>query len=79
MLVIDPDECIDCGVCVPECPANAILPDDQPEALAWLEHNKTYAALWPLIVEPSSPPPDADEWKDAGNKLALLDPAPASR
>ena len=47
MLVIHPDECIDCGVCEPECPAEAILPDSDDKAAEWLEQNRQYAALWP--------------------------------
>ena len=45
MLVIHPDECIDCGVCEPECPVEAIVPDSDDKAGAWLEQNRTYAAL----------------------------------
>src|SRR5579871_5897520 len=47
MLVIHPDECIDCGVCEPECPAEAILPDSDDRATAWGEHNRQYAGQWP--------------------------------
>lgn len=79
MLVIDPDECIDCAVCVPECPVNAILADDDPAAQPWLEHNKIYAALWPMIVHRIEPPADADKWKDETAKMAQFDPAPAFR
>ena len=51
MLVIHPDECIDCGVCVPECPAEAIFPDTDIEgAQHWLELNHKFANLWPNIV-----------------------------
>lgn len=51
MLVIHPDECIDCGVCVPECPAEAIVADTEPSATQfWLELNLTYAEIWPNIV-----------------------------
>ena len=46
MLVIHPDECIDCGVCEPECPVEAIVPDTEPEAEAWLELNAKYAEEW---------------------------------
>ena len=48
-LVIAPDECIDCGVCEPECPAEAILPDTEPEAEKWLELNREYSNVWPNI------------------------------
>ena len=43
MLVIHPDECIDCGVCEPECPADAILPDTDPDATKWIELNRDYS------------------------------------
>ena len=49
MLVIHPDECIDCGVCEPECPAKAIVPDTQPSLENWLKLNAEYAAVWPNI------------------------------
>ena len=70
MLVIHPDECIDCGVCEPECPANAILPDIAPEAAEWLRLNAEMAAVWPNISERKDPPADADEWKDVAGKHA---------
>ena len=47
MLVIHPDECIDCGVCVPECPVDAIKPDTEPGLEMWLELNREYAQKWP--------------------------------
>ena len=61
MLVINPDECIDCGVCEPECPAEAILPDTEDGLDQWLELNATYSARWPNITRKKTPPPDADE------------------
>ena len=61
MLVIHPDECIDCGVCVPECPAEAIFPDTDPAAEPkWLQLNRDYASAWPNITRSKPPPPDAD-------------------
>ena len=51
MLVIHPDECIDCGVCEPECPAEAIKPDTEGGLDKWLEVNTKYASLWPNITE----------------------------
>ncbi|MCI4677426.1 ferredoxin family protein [Rhodoblastus acidophilus] len=71
MLVIHPDECIDCGVCVPECPAEAIFQDtdDQVES-HWLDHNRKYAESWPNILRKGLTPPDADEWNGAPSKLA---------
>ena len=49
MLVIHPDECIDCGVCEPECPPEAILPDSEPGAEEWLELNREMSEIWPNI------------------------------
>ena len=74
MLVIDPDECIDCGVCVPECPADAIVPDNELEGdirKLWEEHNAKYAKLWPNITEMRGEdvPDDAEEWNGIENKL----------
>lgn len=59
MLVINPDECIDCGVCEPECPAEAILPESD-DLLQWVEINREYAAKWPSITVKKDPLPDAD-------------------
>ena len=72
MLVINPDECIDCGVCEPECPAEAILPDTEPEAGKWLDLNARLAAEWPVITEKKDPRPDAEEWNGKPDKLPLL-------
>ncbi len=68
MLVIQPDECIDCGVCEPECPASAIMPDTAPPAGRWLALNARMAAIWPNVSEKREPPPDADAWKGVENK-----------
>ena len=51
MLVIKPDECIDCGVCEPECPVDAIKADTEPGSEKWLEINKEYSEIWPNITE----------------------------
>ena len=69
MLVISPDECIDCGVCEPECPADAILPDTVKEAEAWLDLNTKYAKIWPNILKKGVVPADADQWKGVADKL----------
>jgi len=69
MLVIHPDECIDCGVCEPECPVEAIMPDTEDGAERWMEVNREYAAKWPNITRKGEPLPDADEFKDAGGKF----------
>ena len=50
MLVIHPDECIDCGVCEPECPVEAIKPDTEPGHEEWLKLNAEYAKIWPNIT-----------------------------
>lgn len=68
MLVIHPDECIDCGVCEPECPVEAILPDTEPEAEKFLELNREYSEKWPNITRKCDPLPEAEEFKDKKNK-----------
>ena len=75
MLVIDPDECIDCTLCEPECPAEAIFAeDDIPEGQEqYLELNAELAKDWPVINEMKDAPEDADEWKDKTGKLDLLE------
>ena len=70
MLVIHPDECIDCGVCEPECPAEAIVPDTEPDTEKWVEVNRDFAAKWPNITRKGDAPADADDWKDVANKFA---------
>ncbi len=75
-LVISPDECIDCGVCEPECPAEAILPDTEPNLDKWLEINTKYAALWPNITRKGAAPADAKEWDGKPGKEALLSDKP---
>ncbi len=75
MLVIDPNECVDCGLCVPECPVEAIAPDtDLPRAQrALVGLNAELAALWPSIVEKKPPSPDAETWARETGKLGLLE------
>ena len=68
-MVIDPDECIDCGVCEPECPVEAILPDTEEEAEKWLELNREFSTgPWPNITRKREPPPDADDFRDVPGK-----------
>ena len=69
MLVIHPDECIDCGVCEPECPVEAILPDTDGDLATWVEHNLLYSEKWPNITRIGTPPEDADEWRDVSDKM----------
>lgn len=74
-LVIDPDECIDCAVCVPECPAGAIYAeDDVPETQKiFIEINRVLAKKWQPITSREDPLPDADEWNGVETKLQYLD------
>ena len=78
MLVIHPDECIDCGVCVPECAAEAIQADTDPNLEIWLELNAKHASLWPNITKRKEPPSDAKEWDGVPNKLEQFNPEPAA-
>jgi ferredoxin len=75
MLVIDPDECIDCAVCVPECPVNAIFAEEDVPAgqQAWTAINAELAPKWPAITRSKPAPPDADAWAGVKDKRALLD------
>ena len=69
-LVIHPDECIDCGVCEPECPVEAIKPDteDDPDG-KWLAVNSKFAEIWPNITVRKDPPADYKEFETITNKL----------
>ena len=69
MLVIHPDECIDCGVCEPECPAEAIIPDSEDGAERWLEVNREYSEKWPNITRKGESPADAEDWQGKPNKF----------
>lgn len=69
MLVINPEECIDCGVCVPECPIDAIQADTVEGSEFWVEMNQKYAFEWPRITLKGEPPMDADDWKDIPHKF----------
>lgn len=75
MLVINPEECIDCNLCVAQCPIEAIyseenLPEDQHHML---EINEKYANKWPIIDEVKAPPEDAEKWFDVPDKLKYLE------
>ena len=78
MLVIHPDECIDCGVCEPECPEEAIVADTEPGADKWVALNQKYSEIWPNITERKEPPADADHWSGKPDKLDYISPAPAT-
>jgi ferredoxin len=70
MLVIHPDECIDCGVCEPECPVDAIKADlaDEPDG-KWLKVNTEYSKEWPNITRKGEPPADSDAFRDEKGKF----------
>lgn len=74
-LVIDPDECIDCAVCVSECPVEAIYAEeDLPAEMApFIELNAELAPGWPTISKHKPPHPDADDWKERAGKLDYLE------
>ena len=75
ILVIDPDECIDCTLCEPECPVEAIFSEDElPEGQEdFLEINAELSRQWPVITEAKDPPPDADDWREVKEKRHLLE------
>ena len=70
-LIIDPDECIDCGVCEPECPPEAILPDSEEGAEDWVEFNRKFSELWPNITQMKDAMQDAEKYADEEDKLNL--------
>ena len=75
MLVIDPDECIDCAVCIPECPVEAIFAEEDVPAgqESYIALNAELAAIWPSITRTKDPLPDADDWKDVAHKIQYLE------
>lgn len=74
-LAINPDECIDCAVCVPECPINAIVSDSDitDSQRDFIALNAELSKQWPRITAKKTPLPDADEWRDKPNKRDLLE------
>jgi ferredoxin len=74
-LVIHPDECIDCALCEPECPSEAIFSEDELPAgqEVFLELNAELAEVWPVITEMKDSPADAAEWEGVENKLQYLE------
>jgi ferredoxin len=76
MLVIHPDECIDCGVCEPECPADAIRPDTEPDMEKWVEFNRKYSEMWPVIITKKDQLPNAEEMDGKEGKMELFSEAP---
>lgn len=74
-LAINPEECIDCALCEPECPVNAIYAEDElpEEQKEFLELNRELSQKWPNITHMKAPPADADEWKDVAAKRQYLE------
>ncbi|WP_028451100.1 ferredoxin FdxA [Chitinilyticum aquatile] len=77
-LAIDPEECIDCSLCVAECPVNAIYPQDEvpAEYQHYIALNAELARIWPAILERKPPPADHAEWADIHDKSELIDRKP---
>ena len=69
MLVINPDECIDCGVCEPECPEDAILPDTDDEGAKWIEFNGKWSKEWAVLTEKKDPMPDHEKHSGEQGRL----------
>jgi ferredoxin len=78
MLVIHPDECIDCGVCEPECPVDAIKPDTEPGLEKWLSLNAEFSKIWPNITVKKEPPADAKQWDTVTGKSEHFSSAPGT-
>ncbi|MFL2560097.1 MAG: ferredoxin FdxA [Gammaproteobacteria bacterium] len=74
-LVINPEECIDCSLCEPECPIDAIISDEDisDENKHFLEINKRLSEKWPILTEMKAAPEDAKEWENKEDKLKLLE------
>lgn len=79
MLVIDPEGCIDCGVCVPECPAEAISPESA-DLVEWVDINRKYTQEWPVITKQKDPLPQAKEFDGVKDKFKNhFDPKPFTK
>ena len=78
MLVIKPEECIDCGVCEPECPVDAIEPDTNEGTAEWVKVNERYSEGWPNITKkrPDDVPKDQEKWRKVKNKIKFLSEKP---
>ena len=75
MLVINPEECIDCGVCEPECPEDAIYATDYVEDM-WYQHNLYFAKEWPNITDEKDPMPEYEKYSAIENKISLFSKNP---
>jgi ferredoxin len=74
-LIIDPDECIDCAVCIPECPVNAIFAEEDVPAgqESFTALNAELSKVWPTITDTKPALPDAEKWADVKDKLQYLE------
>ncbi len=79
MLVINPNICIDCGVCELECPAEAIVSGTTPDVEKWVALNQKYSALWPSVTQAGIPPIDANEWNGKPDKMQYFSENPAKK
>jgi ferredoxin len=76
MLVIDPTKCIDCGLCEPVCPANAIAHESEQWVDNWAELNRVHAAQWPKVSRKGTPFADADTWNGVEGKYVMFSSEP---
>jgi ferredoxin len=76
MLVIHPEQCIDCGICEPECPAAAIISDRKPGLHVWLDLNRRYAEIWPRVHHKRPVSKGADLMNGAAAKLSMFSKLP---
>ncbi len=72
-LVIDPEECIDCALCEPECPIEAICSEDDVTNKEMIDINERLAKVWPVIRKRKDPLPDAEKWKNIDGKIKYLE------
>ncbi len=72
-LVINPDDCIDCGLCEPECPVEAIFSENDINDKKFIELNKRLSKIWPVINKKKDPLIDAEKWKNIDNKIKYLE------
>tara|TARA_B100000586_G_C19987127_1_gene374646 strand:- start:114 stop:437 length:324 start_codon:yes stop_codon:yes gene_type:complete len=74
-LVIHPEECIDCALCEPECPVDAIFSEDElpKDQIPFIEINAEQSEIWPNITEEKSPLPEAEKYKNIKDKMHLLE------
>ncbi len=71
-LVIDPDDCIDCALCEPECPIDAIFSEEDIDDKKMIDLNLKLSKKWPLISKKKTPLPNADSWKLIKNKIKYI-------